>query len=524
MSQRIKRLWSKGESHSAARRWDAARACFEAVLADDPGNAAALLQLSYVCSLQGAYRNAREYALAAHRRRPQEPATVIELVQRLRTFNEAAAIREIFEGLPPLDRVPIRELLVLASVMSNLNEQTFALKLLDEALWGDSAYPPALSARGQLLGYFGRFDDAERDIEACIARAPELAQPHWLLARLRRQTPEHNHVARLRRRLAVTRRGSEDEALLAFALHKELDDLGEHPEAWEALARGCAAKRSRLDYSGERTRELFERLIETCDGKFLSQPSVAADGATPIFIVGMHRSGTTLLERILAGHSQVTDAGELYDFTSQMRYATDHHCRGVIDPTIVARADGIDFAALGAGYIKKTRWRTQGKPFFTDKLPSNFLNLGFIHRALPQAKILHMVRDPMDTCFSNLRELFSDACAYSYDQHELADYYAEYCRLMAHWHTALPDRILDVRYEDLVHDTETATRRVMAFCGLPFEAGAILIENNRGAVATASSPQIHAGLQTDRFEGWRPYAEALRPLQERLRFRGILQA
>lgn len=519
MNQRTRRLWSKGESHAAAKRWDAARACFEAVLADDPENAAALLQLSYLCSLQGRYRKAREYALAAHGLKPQEPATVIELALRLRTFNEAAVVREIVDGLASLDKVPVRELLALASAASNLNEQTLALGLADAAVRSDPASAPALSARGQLLGYFGRFDEAEEDLEGSIARAPALAQPHWLLARLRRQTSERNHVARLRQRLGTVRRGTEGEALLAFALHKELDDLGAHPEAWEALARGCAAKRSRLD--AERTRELFDRLIETCDEEFLSRTPVTVDGATPIFIVGMHRSGTTLLERILAGHSQVVDAGELYDFTAQMRYATDHHCRGVIDSTIVARAPDVDFAAVGAGYLEKTQWRTNGRPFFTDKLPSNFLNLGFIHRALPQAKILHMVRDPMDTCFSNLRELFSDACAYSYDQLELADYYAEYRRLMAHWHTPLPGRILDVRYEDLVHDTEAATRRIMAFCGLPFETNAIRIENSRQAVATASSPQIHAGLLADRFGAWRPYAEALRPLEERLQSRRI---
>jgi len=308
-------------------------------------------------------------------------------------------------------------------------------------------------------------------------------------------------------------RRPEDIALLAFALHKELDDLGEHVGAWNALVHACQAKRATLDYQPAQTHALIDALIAMP----VQAPVAPIDNArTPIFIVGMHRSGTTLLEQLLDGHSQVHGVGELYDFTSQMRYATDHHCRGVIDTTIVQRAAQADFAAVGAGYLAGMKWRLHGVRFFTDKLPSNFLNIGFICRALPQAKILHMVRDPVETCFSNLRELFSDANPYSYDPLELADYYRQYERLMAHWRAAYPDRILDVDYAELTRDTETVLRRVVAFCELDFEPRMLELGKRERGVATASAVQVREGVVAREVPKWAPYAEPLKPMIEAL--------
>lgn len=511
----MERLLRRGADYFAQRQWVSAKACFDSVLAEQPRHAWALLQLSYIHSLQGEYRSARACALQAHACEPDDPAVVVELAKRLRTFNEVAAINECLARLGSIAGLPIPVLLGLGSVLSYINDQDRALTLFDTAVDAAPDYPPALLGRSQVLSYFGRNVEAERDLDVAIARAPAIAHAHWLLARTRRQTAGHNHVARLRARLAGPGVDPADRVMLAFALHKELDDLGDYPAAWEALTDGCRAKRSALTYRSEQTRALMASLRDTCSATFV-QSTAAVTGPTPIFIVGMHRSGTTLLERILAGHTRVTDAGELYDFTTQMRYATDHHCRGVIDATIVQRAGAVDFGAVGQRYLDGARWRARGRPFFTDKLPSNFLNLGFIARALPQAKILHMVRDPLDTCLSNLRELFSDACAYSYDQIELADYYREYRQLMAHWHAVLPGRILDVSYDDLVQDSAASAQRVMAFCGLAFEPDALAIERRSGAVATASSPQIHQGIHRRGLAAWHRYEAYLAPLRERL--------
>lgn len=507
-------LRQQAELHASRKEWPQAAACFESILQQRPDDADVLLQLSYIQSLAGHYRSAREYALRANQTGPRDPAVVRELIARLRTFNEAEALHACIDRLQPLAQVPIPLLIACAGQLSNLNEQERALSLLDEAKRGDPEYPPTLLARGQVLTYLGRFGEAEADLLLCQRRAPEIANMYWWLSRLRKQTVASNHVDQIRTQLSRAGRKPEEIALLAYALHKELDDLGDYAAAWHALEQACLAKRSKLEYHRQETVDLVTNLMALPSpppsGTRASERS--SIGRVPIFIVGMHRSGTTLLEQLLDGHSEVHGVGELYDFTSQMRYATDHHCRGVIDATIVERARGIDYAAVGTGYLKGMQWRLGQQRYFTDKLPSNFLNIGFICRALPQAKILHMVRDPVETCFSNLRELFSDANPYSYDQAELADYYKQYQRLMAHWHRAYPGRILDVDYAGLTRDPQAVLREVVAFCDFEYQPGMLDLQQRERGVATASAVQVRGKIIARERPKWAPYAEQLQPL------------
>lgn len=514
--QRIQSLWQQAELHASRKEWAQAISCFKVLLVQSPDEPKVLLQLSYVESLAGHYRAARDYAIRANQANPIDPEVIKELIARLRTFNSAPALHTCVDRLRPLDRTPIPLLLAFAAQFSNLNEQERALELLDEARRGDPDYPVTLIARGQVLMYLGRFDEAEADVVRALRRAPEIAQGSWLLARLRKQTAGSNHVGQIRSQLQRPGRKPGEIALLADALHKELDDLGDHAGAWIALELACRAKRSTLNYHEDDSRALVSALMELPTLPASPSAAVNDDSRAPIFIVGMHRSGTTLLEQLLDGHSDVYGVGELYDFTSQMRYATDHHCRGVIDTTIAERAKGIDFDEVGRGYLAGIEWRLGKEHYFTDKLPSNFLNIGFICRALPQAKILHMVRDPIETCFSNLRELFSDANPYSYDQIELADYFLQYQRLMRHWHTAYPGRILDVDYAQLTRDPERVMLDVARFCGLQFEPGMLDLASRTRGVATASAVQVRDKVVAREKPKWEPYTEYLQPLIRRL--------
>ena len=503
------------EGHIAAGNMPAARALLLRLLEDRPRDGAILVRLSYLESLAGHYRVARDYALRANATPPRDMRVSIDLVSRLRTFNEVAALRGHLERLPPPDRLPIPLLLTIAAQLSYLNQQEDALQLLDEARRGDPDYPPMLLARGQVLTYLGRFDEAEQDLLRCTALAPELASAWWALSRIRRQTPGANHVDALRKRLAMPPRRPEDPVLLAYALHKELDDIGDQAAAADALDRACRAKRVLIRYSTDESTALFERLHALPAPPAPPHPP-RGDEPTPIFIVGMHRSGTTLLEQLLDGHPGVRGLGELYDFTSCMRYATDHHCRGVIDATLIERSHGVDFAAVGRAYLDGLAWRLQGERHFTDKLPSNFLNLDFICRALPQARILHMVRDPVETCFSNLRELFSDANPWSYDQRELAAYFRQYRHLMAHWHARWPERILDVDYARLTREPEAVMREVATFCGLAFDPAMLEHQSRSRGVATASAVQVRDRVTARGQPKWTPYREYLQPLIEAL--------
>ncbi|HWS77526.1 MAG TPA: sulfotransferase [Thermomonas sp.] len=514
-------LWRQAEAHAGNRQWAEAAASFRAILALSPEDPRVLVQLSYVESLAGHYRDARGYLLRACRAKPRDPDTARELVSRLRTFNEAEALQGYVDSLKPLQRIPIPLLLAIAAQFSYLNQQAQALQLLDEAKRGDPDYPPTLMSRGQVLMYLGRFDEARADLARVLKRAPQLAQPYWLLAHMGKRSEQDNHVAAIRGLLARPGLRDADRILLGSALHKELDDLGDVEGAWQALEQACKAKRATLNYSVQDSHGLVDDLVALPVAPPTPMPGLP--GRIPLFITGMHRSGTTLLEQLLDGSPQVHGVGEVYDFTSAMRYATDHHCKGVIDRTIVQRAGAgaVDFAEVGQRYLDGMAWRLGSEPFFTDKLPSNFLNIGFICRALPQARILHMVRDPVETCFSNLRELFSEANPYSYDQLELADYFLQYRRLMTHWHDAYPGRILDVDYAELTRDPEAVMRRVAAFCGIDFIDAMSDPRSSTRAVSTASAVQVRGRVVRREVPKWAPYASRLQPLINALRQGGV---
>jgi len=509
----IAALGAQAEQHAAAGNFDAAIACHLHALELAPGRVDSLLQLSYLHSLAGHYRAAEECLQRAQASPQATQAQLLGMIPRLRTFNDIPALREVLRRVGPASRMPVPGLITAASHLTYANLPEQAIVYLDEARRADPDFPPTLLARAQVLMYLGRFEEAEQDIVRSQRRAPEIAQGYWLRATLARQTHERNGAAAIRRELARPGRSTADKALLEFALHKTLDDLGNYDEAWQALSRGCTHKRSTLDYDGARTQRLFEALRA-----LPALPAAANDsgGARPIFIVGMHRSGTTLLEQMLCGSPQVKGIGELYDFTSAMRHATDHHCRGVLDEEIVRRAPHADLAAAGRRYLHSTGWRLQGETCFTDKLPSNFLNVGFIAAALPQARIVHMVRDPVETCFSNLRELFSEANPYSYDLGELGDFHQHYHALMAHWHARLPGRLLDVSYARLLREPEAVMTEVAAFCRMDYTPSMLQSEGRQRGVVTASAVQVRARPRAEGSPKWLPYARYLRPLAERV--------
>ncbi|MBL8267534.1 tetratricopeptide repeat-containing sulfotransferase family protein [Steroidobacter sp.] len=506
----LRPMLARAEALAARQDWSGAIAAYERVLAKVPLEPYTLVQLSYMHSLRGNYRRAEDFALAAVRTGTKDEKILAELLPRLRTFNKVPELLACIERVGPLASMPIPLLIAAGAQLSYLNLPERAIAYLDEARRADPDYPTTLLARTQILTYLGRFDDAEHDVERAIRRAPEIAQGYWLRSGLRRQTAERNHVDAIRRELARPGRPAEDIALLSFALHKELDDLQRYDEAWLALMQGCRARRSRLTYDARGMKHLFDAL-STFEPADASYDDVTV-GPVPIFIVGMHRSGTTLLEQMLAGHPEVAALGELYDFTSAMRYTIDHHCKGVMDATLVARARSADLSVAGKRYLEGVNWRLGSSRYFTDKLPSNFLNIGFIAHSLPQAKILHMVRDPVETCFSNLRELFSDANPYSYDLSELADYYTWYVRLMKHWHSRFPGRILDVQYARLLTDPESELRRVTEFCGLPFDPAMLELGSRHRGVVTASAVQVRNGVQLRDVPKWAPYQRWLGPL------------
>lgn len=509
-------IWLAAEQAGERKDYAAAEKLYRKALQAEPGHAPSLIGLSTVLTRRGAHRDAHAAAIAAFDNRPQVPPVLYAIAQRLRYFHEFARLVECL-GEPVFARGAPAPILAKAAVMlSSIGAHAEATQLAEAALMHDPLDAAALHVRGNFHLFGGDVERAEACYEASLKSDPLLFQNSLMLAGARPHTESDNHVERLRAQLKRARPGGNGEIYLGFALHKELHELGRYDEAWEALRRGCLAKRRQTDYRLDDDRRLVDALVRTCDAAFLSEVSHVRQDTVPIFIVGMHRSGTTLLERMLAGHSKVGDAGETSAFHAQMELALDRGAPKGPDAAFVSNAPKVDFDAVARGYAHHARWLSRGHPFFTEKLPQNFLNVGFIAKALPQAKFLHLSRDPMDTCFSNLRQLFSGAALYSYDQKELGGFYLLYRRMMAHWHEVMPGRVLDISYHALVEDPEGMARAVAEYCGLEFEPAMVDVRRASGTVSTPSATVARQGIRRDRGQVWKRYESHLAPLRATL--------
>ncbi|MBC7657604.1 MAG: sulfotransferase [Frankiaceae bacterium] len=470
----------------------------------------------------GAYRDAVALTVAAARLRPATPTELVALARRLLQFNQSGLLRRVAMRLleQPVSNAAAEA--DVAAMLSMMGDQDQATRLLDRALVILGPHPAHLYNRSQMHLYCGRLAQAEADLRRCLALEPGMAKAHWALSKLPAGAQSRADIDAARSTLLRTTDATQDEAFLRFALFNQLDRAGEHAQAWDQLMLGCRAKRALLRYQPAQSARLFDTLEKTFPLALApANASAEATGPVPIFIVGMHRSGTTLLERMLGNHSQVSEGGELYDLPAQLRLAVGRHFGGPLDVAVVERAETLDWTAIGSGYLDQVAWRADGRAYLIDKLPSNFVNIGCIRHALPRAKVIHMQRGAMDTCFSNLKELFSNACAYSYDSDELADYYAGYHSLMQHWRKAAPGFVLDVSYEDLARDPQAECRRILDFCGLPWEDGCLDLGGNQRAVNTASSAQVREPLHQRGIGAWRRYQPQLAALQARLASHGI---
>lgn len=502
-----------------ARNMDGARQVLLRIVEAGP-DAEAYVKLSYLESACSNHVLANRYASEALALQPTDPQTSLRLMNRLRHFNESEALHDYISRSPHLRSGGPQLVNAVAAHLSSLEEHHRARDAFDALVRLQPRNPRAYVARAQIHMFLGDFERSRQDLDACIALAPGMGQAWLTLSQVRRATPGDNSVDTLRRMLSDPTMPADNKAYLAFALHKELDDLGDHAGAGEALSLGCTLRRPTQAYSDAGSRHLFESLAAV--ERWPTPPADAhAHGFTPVFIVGMFRSGTTLLERLVAGSPLVRSGGELRDVSSGLQYAADHACKTIIDQGIVDASSAIDYASFGKRYLDKVQWRLRGKTFLTDKMPPNFLGIGYILGSIPGAKVLHMVRDPVATCFSNLREHFSGMSPYSYDQIELADYFARYRRLMAHWHATFPGQILDVSYDRLTSDTEATMRQVAAFCGLDFVPDMLDPRSGSSGVATASAVQVRAPVTRRAVEKWEPYREYLSPLISRLEASGV---
>ena len=370
--------------------------------------------------------------------------------------------------------------------------------------------------------FLGQLDAAELDYDAVIEATPDDAEAWLNRSDLRVQTAERNHVAELERWVARGFAGWRQEVPARFALAKEYEDLGQYAASWVHLHAGATLRRRHLQYdvridlaTVDWIRSVFPTIVP---------PGGADPVGEPIFIVGMPRTGTTLLERILGQHRDVFAAGELNNFAEAV-VDSAKQTAGRADlkrSDLIAASARADFAALGADYIARTRPQTGRRPRFIDKMPLNYLYCGLIRRALPGARILHMTRHPVATCYAVYKTLFNQGYPFSYDLNELADYYVGYRRLMAHWHVTLPQQILDVSYERMIEDPIAESQRVFAFCGLEWDPRCLDFHHGQWLTTTASASQVRRPIYRSSVELWRHHETELAPIALRLKAAGAI--
>ena len=410
----------------------------------------------------------------------------------------------------------------LGTLLHQLGDHAAALTQYDRALRLDSTNAGNHFNRAAVLRYLGDSAGAEAGFDAAIAINPDEYEAYNGRAHVRTQTRERNHVEEIRLAIARTR-GTAGLVQLHYALAKELEDLGEHDAAFDSLAAGAGTKRRQMRYSVETDVQILSRIRESYGPALFNGNVPGFESPDPIFIVGLPRTGTTLVERILASHPSVFSAGELNHFSLALIPLVRKVAgtRRLSRLEFVDASTRVDFRGLGQAYMAATRSLRDPRPHFIDKLPFNFLYAGLIHLALPKARIINVQRHPMDTCFAVFKQLFRDAYPYSYDLDELGKYYVAYQRLMQHWNSVLPGVIHTVRYESLVAGLEPEARRLLEYCGLPWDDQCLRFHENRQASTTASALQVRQPVYASSVGKWRHFERQLTPLRRRLEEAGI---
>lgn len=405
----------------------------------------------------------------------------------------------------------------LAITLSNAGESEEAIPIMERAIKLNPDVPQYYTNYGTILHFCNRTEDAEKAHRKALELFPEEFRGYWLLGQLRKATPGTNFTSWFDGLLKKYTEKLQARICLNYALAKQFEDLEDYDRAAHHLEAGAKATLEHMPYTEETNHRMLLAFRQNFDAPFMHQSFEGSENSEAIFIVGMPRSGTTLVERIIASYDNVFAAGELHNFTHFLNSRFEKINPGTESTGRYVGPERIDFKELGDAYIESTRPRTGETEFFIDKYPFNFQMVGPISKALPKAKFINLMRNPMDTCFSNYKLLFMLGSAlYSYDQETLARFYAEYRKMMDHWHACLPGRILDVDYEKLVEDPEGQSKKITDFLGIEWRSECLEFYKSTEAVTTASSTQIREPINKSSLQKWKKFEKHLQPMKSAL--------
>jgi Tfp pilus assembly protein PilF len=403
------------------------------------------------------------------------------------------------------------------SVLGYFEEATNNLQKATQISPGNSIYHRAL---GVCLLETGDLIGAQQSLNKAVALNPNDAESWWVLSSLVK-AKDNGMADQLIAIMNKTKALPRQLAYLGYAAGKLFEDTECWDKAFEAFERGAAAKRCLVDYDRFQALKTFEMLKTVCTENWLQTSVNERDESAPIFIIGQPRTGTTLVDRIISSHSLVHSAGEPLQLAMSLRAITGSRTKEFISAELINKSKNVTGVELAESYLSGLANLRGTTPYFIDKFPMNFMLVGFIVKAFPKAKIIHVTRGPADTCLAVFKQLFEEVYQHSYDQCEMAEHYVMYRNLMEYWHNIMPGKIFDIAYEDVVADNESQARSLIQFLGLDWEDACTNFEKNNAAVVTASASQVREKAHNRSVGRWKNYKKQLASTVDILKSAGI---
>ena len=491
-------------------RLDIAERILKPHLKEDPYDVRAIRMLAEVAARIGRLKDSETLLRRAIEIAPAFTPAHTNLAMVLGRLGRAAEALDVLDEVFRDQPEGPGDLNLRAATLARLGDIEQALALYEHGLKQRPNQPRLLITYGHLLKTVGRLEESVAAYRRALELNPKMGDSWWSLANLKTVKFDDGDIAAMERVLSNADLIDGDRFHIEFAIGKAFHDVGRNDEAFEHYSAGNALRRKYHPFKSGHLTDMVDRCIELFTADVLDRPG-GCDAPDPIFIVGMPRAGSTLVEQILSSHSQVEGTSELSDMPAIARGDHRRYPADAIELTADERREA------GEEYLKRTAVnRRTDRPFFIDKLPNNWMFVPFIHLVLPNAKIIDARRHPLGCCLSNFRQHFARGQDFTYDLGDLGRYYSDYVRLMAHVDDVLPGRVHRVIYERVVDDTEAEVRALLDYCGLAFEPACLEFYNTERAVRTPSAQQVRQPIYRDSAEEWRRYEAHLEPLKAAL--------
>ena len=503
------------EHHKAGRLDQAEKLCRQ-VLQKNPKHVDALRMLGLIAAAAGDLEDAEHLLRQALEYAPDHTPALFELGRVLKELDHHEQAIEVYRAITKRQPDNPKAHFRLAGVLgpAALTEQSAAayqrcLELAPE-------HAGAWLGLGHMLKTLGQQEEGISAYQRCVEIEPDFGEVYYSLANLKTYRFDDAQIDEMKQRVASEAVKDISEVNFLFALAKAYEDRKDYAQAWHYYEQGNAKQRMLVNYDPVQTETVNNDLLAFFNKEFFAiHQEVGNPDPAPIFVLGMPRSGSTLVEQIIASHSQVEGTSELPYIGRISKSLNRNRADGMRYPKVLAELEPRHFHRLGQDYLQMAAMhRVEGSPRFIDKMPNNFPSIGLIHSILPNAKIIDARRHPMDACLGNLKQLYAKGQTFSYDQSDIGEYYLQYQRMMDHWDEVLPGKVLRVQYEDTVADLETQVRRILQYLELPWEDNCLNFHATERAVRTASSEQVRQPIYTSGVDFWRNYEPYLDELQE----------